>query len=233
MSEPADLGRRHLLASALFPGLERWLEPLTAAPSSWMRWFQAIRKDEVKICRALLQRGFDPNTLEPERSDTGLILAVREGAHQVFKLLLATPEINLDLRSANGDNALMIACFKGDQAMALALIEQGAEINRPGWTALHYAAASGSLPLLRALLDHDAYIDAASPNQTTVLMMAARGGHGPALQLLLEAGADAQLKNALGQTAYDFAQAHGHTALLTLLPISGPATLSQPSAASP
>ena len=233
MSEPANLGRRHLLASALFPGLERWLEPLTVEPSSWRQWFRAIRKDEVEICRVLIQRGFDPNTLEPERFDSGLILAVREGAHQVFRLLLATPEIKLDLRSANGDTALMIACFKGDQAMALALIEQGAEINRPGWTALHYAAASGSLPLLRALIDHDAYIDAASPNQTTPLMMAARGGHAPGLQLLLEAGADAQLKNALGQTAYDFAQAQGHTNLLRLLPVSGLATPSQPSAPSP
>ena len=56
------------------------------------------------------------------------------------------------------------------------------------------------------LLDNHAYIDAASPNGTTPLMMAAFYGTPSAVKLLLEAGADPLLKNVQGLSAIDFAQ---------------------------
>jgi hypothetical protein len=55
------------------------------------------------------------------------------------------------------------------------------------------------------LLENHAYIDAASPNGTTPLMMAAQYGTSDAVQLLLDEGADPSLKNQLGLTASDFA----------------------------
>ncbi|MGB4584254.1 MAG: ankyrin repeat domain-containing protein [Rhodoferax sp.] len=58
---------------------------------------------------------------------------------------------------------------------------------------------------MQLLLDENAYIDAASPNNTTPLMMAAHYGTAAAVKLLLEAGADPMLKNDLGLTAIDFA----------------------------
>jgi uncharacterized protein len=168
--------RRRLLLAGLFPGLQRWFEPLQPKPDSYTAWFEAARMDDVKLCKDLLARGFDSNTIEPEKLDTALLIAVRQGAAKVTQLLLSTPGVNLDARSRNGDSSLMLAAFKKDLPTAQALIERGAEINRPGWTALHYAATAGSLPIVRLLLDHDAYIDAESPNKTTPLMMAARGG---------------------------------------------------------
>ncbi|MBP9640277.1 MAG: ankyrin repeat domain-containing protein, partial [Acidovorax sp.] len=59
--------------------------------------------------------------------------------------------------------------------------------------------------ILALLLENHAYIDAASPNGSTPLMMAAQYGTREALQLLLEEGADPALKNQLGLTATDFA----------------------------
>ena len=50
------------------------------------------------------------------------------------------------------------------------------------------------------------YIDAESPNKTTPLMMAARKGDLPAVKLLVQEGADLDLKNMLGLTAIDFAR---------------------------
>jgi uncharacterized protein len=55
------------------------------------------------------------------------------------------------------------------------------------------------------LLDENAYIDAASPNGTTPLMMAAMYGTTEAVKLLLESGADPTLRNQLGMSAWDFA----------------------------
>ncbi len=212
-----DPSRRALFAAALLPGLEKWLEPLTVRSKSWDDWFRAIRNDDVNRCRALLARGFDVNTLDAERFDTGLIIAVRERSAKVFRLLLETPGIDVDARSRNGDTALMVAAFLPDAVAVQALLERGAEVNRPGWTPLHYAASSGSILVIRVLIDHHAYIDAVSPNKTTPLMMAARAGRREAVQYLLDEGADVSLKNDRGLNASDFARAQGHTDIAAAL----------------
>lgn len=208
-----DHGRRRFMAAALVTEFGRLFEPWLPQRRSYDEWFNAIRLDDTRRVKALLDRGFDPATIEPERYDSGLIVAVRHKSPKVFHLLLSTPGVDLDARSRNGDTALMIAALQSDTAMALALIDKGAQINRPGWTALHYAAASGSLAIIRRLLEESAFIDAESPNRTTPLMMAARAGHMEAVRLLLDEGADPALRNELGLHAADFARAQGHDEL--------------------
>ena len=100
----------------------------------------------------------------------------------------------------------MMAALKGHLELVRQLIGRDADVNKPGWTALHYAATNGHVAVMQLLLDHHAYIDAESPNGTTPLMMAAQYGSPGAVKLLLEAGADPLLKNQLGLTAIDFAQ---------------------------
>jgi len=207
---PHNPGRRQLLAAVVLADadsvVQRFLQPKA---DSYREWFEAVRVDDVRRVQSLLARGFDPNSLEPERFDTALILSVRLKSSKVFSALLQVQDVNLNARSLNGDTALMIAAYQPDIPRALALISKGAEINRVGWTALHYAAASGSIPIIQRLLDASAFIDAESPNKTTPLMMAARSGHSAVVRLLLEEGADPTLKNEAEMTAADFARAQG------------------------
>lgn len=184
--------------------------PFAVLAGAYDDFFRAVKLDDAAVVKSLLARGFDPNTIEPERGDTGLILALREDSMNVFNALLNAPDINLEAKTGNGDNALMIACFKGNKRAVEALLAKGAEVNRPGWTPLHYAAASGHNDIVRLLLDRSAYIDAESPNKTTPMMMAARGGHIMTVKLLLDEGADATLRNDLGMNAIDFAAKYEH-----------------------
>jgi len=183
--------------------------PGIALAGAYDDFFKAVKLDNIKQVQSLLQRGFDPNTVEEERSETGLIIALREDANKVFELLLQTKDVNLDARARNGDSALMIAAYKGRYDAVKALLDKGAEPNQTGWAALHYAAAVGNNEIVQLLLDRSAYIDAESPNQTTPIMMAARGGHILTVKLLLDEGADVTLKNGAGMTALDFARAGG------------------------
>lgn len=173
-------------------------------------FFRAVKMDDASEVKSLLARGMDPNLVEQERGDSGLILALREGSMKVFSTLLDARNINLELKSRNGDNALMIASYKGNKPAVEALLAKGAEVNRPGWTPLHYAAAIGNNDIVQILLDKSAYLDAESPNKTTPIMMAARSGHILTVKLLLDSGADATLKNELGLNAIDFANKHNH-----------------------
>lgn len=197
------LGRLSLAAIvALAPGL--------ALAGAYEDYFHAAKMDDAKVIKSLLARGFDPNTIEPERGDTGMILGLRENSMRVFEVLLYAPGVNVNARARNGDTALMIAAYKGNRRAIDALLDKGAEVNKPGWTALHYAAYIGDNEIVKRLLGHSAYIDAQSPNKTTPLMMAAWAGHAGTTRLLLDAGADASLKNERGMTAIDFAMEHNH-----------------------
>lgn len=178
--------------------------PTAATAGSYDDFFAAIKTDDASAIDKLLRRGFDPNTPDAQ-GVAGLLLAVREPSPKVIKLLLKSPKINAEVRNAKDESALMFAAIDGQLEIAEALIEGGADVNKPGWAPLHYAATKGNIPMIELLLENHAYIDAESPNQSTPLMMAAMYGSTAAVKVLLEAGADPQIKNEQGLTAIDFA----------------------------
>ena len=199
--------RRAVLAGWIAAGA---VLALPAFAGSYTDYFRAVGSDNAAEVSSLLERGFDPNTIEAKRGETGLMVAIQEGAKKVIPVLLEARGINLEARAFNGNTALMLAAYKKMPQLVQALLDQGAEVNQPGWTALHYAASAGDNAIVQMLLDKSAYIDAESPNGTTPIMMAARSGHILMVKLLLDAGADATLKNQQGLSAIDFARKFGH-----------------------
>ena len=158
----------------------------------------------MKTVQALLQRGFDPNTVNP-KGVPALLVAVQEPSIKVAQLLASWPKIKAEVRNENDESALMLAALKGYFPLVKLLVENDADVNKPGWTPLHYAASRGHVPVIMHLLEHSAYIDAESPNGTTPLMMAAMYGSPESVKALIQAGADPTLKNQLGLSALDFA----------------------------
>jgi ankyrin repeat protein len=177
---------------------------------SYEDFFAAIQQDNPGVIRQLLNRGFDANTVDP-KGQHGLYLALQQPSPKAAQVLLDWPKTNVNVLNANGESPLMLAAIKGDLDMVAALIKKDADVNKTGWTPLHYAASKGHLAIMNLLLENHAYIDAESPNGTTPLMMAAQYGTGPAVQLLLDAGADPLLKNQQGLTAIDFARRASRT----------------------
>jgi uncharacterized protein len=177
----------------------------TSYAGSYEDYFSAVRSDDGPAITALLARGFDGNVPDP-KGDHALLVAVRENAVKAVAALLAWNKIEVEPRNKADESPLMLAALGGQLDIAKRLIDLGADVNKTGWTPLHYAATRGHLDLMNLLLEKNAYIDAASPNGTTPLMMAAFYGTPSAVKLLLEAGADPLLRNQKDLTAIDFAQ---------------------------
>jgi uncharacterized protein len=159
----------------------------------------------VRTVTRLLQRGFDPNTISP-KGVHGLFLAVQSDALKTAGVLINWPKTQVEWRSDKDESPLMLAALKGHVDLVNQLIAKEADVNKTGWTPLHYAASGARRPILLILLEHSAYIDAESPNGSTPLMMAAMYGDVECVKLLLESGADPTLQNQQGLSASDFAR---------------------------
>lgn len=178
-----------------------------ARAGSFEEFFAAIQRDDADTITTLLLRGFDVNTRDP-KGQVGLTLALQAGSLKVFDVLLLGSNLQVDARNAKDESPLMIAALRGHVGAVQALLARDADVNKTGWTPLHYAATSSQPQqpeIIALLLEHHAFIDAESPNGTTPLMMAAHYGTRESVQLLLEEGADPSLKNQLGLTAAAFA----------------------------
>ncbi len=167
-------------------------------------FFAAVERDANSRVLELLLRGFDPNTISP-RGGTALMIAIQEPSPKVLQVLLGLDQVDVNLINRHDETALMLASLKGLEPAVRRLIERGADVNKTGWTALHYAATGGHVGIMRLLFEHHAFVDPESPNGTTPLMMAARYGNGEAVKLLLEEGAVVTARNRLGLSALDFA----------------------------
>ena len=181
---------------------------LLAAPAkagAYEDFFQGIKQDNGRLITHLLQKGIDPNSVDPS-GVPGLIVAVKDTSYEVATVLINWPGTRVEARNAADESPLMLASLNGALTLCQLLISKGAHVNKTGWTPLHYAATHGHLEVMNLLLEAHAYIDAESPNGTTPLMMAAKYGPGQAVNLLLDAGADSTLRNAMNLTALDFAK---------------------------
>jgi len=179
-----------------------FLSPVVAG--SYEDFFSAVQRDDAPAVAQLIRLGFDPNTPSPQGLHP-LFEAINAPAPKVAHALTKAPATKVDLRNAHDETPLMMASIKGLDLLAKLLIDRDADVNKTGWTPLHYAASNGRLVVMNLLLDHHAYVDAPSPNGTTPLMMAAMYGSPSAVKLLPEAGADPTIRNDLGLSAVDFA----------------------------
>lgn len=200
--------RRWLLAGTVLAALAAG----NARAGAYEDFFIALGNDDAGSVLGLLQRGFDPNTVD-EKGQPALLLALRDGAFRVAETLLRSPQLKVDQANASGETALMMAALKGHADWVRRLVERGAAVNREGWTALHYAATGPQPAIVSWLLDQGAHIDARSPNGSTPLMMAARYGAEDAALVLLARGADPRLRNQRNLGAGDFARAAGRDKL--------------------
>lgn len=184
---------------------------------------------------------------EDEDLKARLFQAIEAGDRDALERLLDTDPGLAAARNAEGASALMWAAYYRKWDLCDLLQERGAQPdvfeaavlglkdrvralvrgNRAllgrtsfdGWTPLHLAAHFGRTDVVRALLAEGASHRAVSENSTKnqPLQAAAAGGQPEAVEVLLEAGADADARSHEGVTALHVAAANGRSEVVRLL----------------
>lgn len=126
-------------------------------------------------------------------------------------------------RAAQGSTALMGAAASGCEECVRLLLARGADVKArtgSGLTALHNAAYEGSSDMVKRLLNAGAPVNVADERGLTPLMLAAnsRNHNAEAVHILLEHGADPNVKDAQGRTAADWARASSQAEIVKVLP---------------
>ncbi len=142
-----------------------------------------------------------------------------KGRDALFDLLMARPDIDVNVCTSPGRSALMAAIGNKHERCARRLIEKGADVqlqDERGNHPLLVAARTGSIPLVHAILKAATERGQKLPLDAP-LLVAAENGHGRICSILAEAGANPETRDAEGQTPFIKAAINGHLDSLTAL----------------
>ena len=168
----------------------------------------AIIKRNIPLIELLISKGADVNAQDADGL-TPLHFAVRREDNDIVNYLL-NRGADVNIRDTNGLTPLYFAITrKVNEEIVQDLLDQGANINvtdKNGLTPLHRAVIEvRGEEEIRYLLDKGADVNAKDIENSTPLHYAARQGYITTSNLLLQFGADINLKNNNGKTAFQLA----------------------------
>lgn len=193
-------------------------DPLTAARIDELR--RAVRTGNAAAAKRLLASGLAPNSLM-ENGDTLFTYAMRSDSPETAKVVMEAEGFDPNALNRFGETPLMLAVFKGNEAIFKRLLELGASTKgAPGkWTPLHYAATEGRRTFVDYLIEHGADVNAQTKAGVTPLMMAARKPSRVVVTQLLRAGAYRDYCTDKGMSPADFARNAGDDELADYLKV--------------
>ena len=160
--------------------------------------------------QAAIESGANINFRQPDTGITPLIAAAKYNQAAIPLLLKARADTSAH-DTQYGATVLMWATVYADGPKVITmLLAAGADIkdrDGGGGTALMWAAETNPNPeIVRALLAAGAEVNSRDNNGQTPLIHAAKGNSAGVVGLLMQAGSDPKVKDALGNTALTFAK---------------------------
>ena len=191
----ATFGRAGLCAALVVLSVQQ-LGGQTGPPRDH-RLLIAVREQDRARAAMLVKQGADVNAAQPDGA-TALHWAVHWEDVELADLLI-NAKANVNAANDLGVTPLVMAAMSGNPRLVERLLAAGANANaalESGETALMLAARAGSVPAVKALLGRGARVDAREGTRgQTALMWAIVNRHSEVTRLLVEAGADVNLRS--------------------------------------
>src|ERR1043165_538197 len=179
----------------------------------------AAARGELDVVNLLLSRGVDVN-VKDNRGYTALAHALEARYPEVEEALLNRPELNPNVGGLLERPVLLAYVWRDNKKATERLLALGADVkllDKDGDTALHGAAETGNVEIMRMLLDKGADPNAKNKEGGTQLMWAAVFGNDDAVRLLLSRGANPALKDNDGVTALEWATRNNRQSTMAVL----------------
>ena len=152
-------------------------------------------------------------------SQSDVFYVARSGTVEDLKTLVnKTPEI-INTKNENGFTPLILACYKGNVAVAKFLMENSKTINTSSdmGTPLMACVVKGNNVIAELLLQKGANPNLTDNKGTTALMYAVQFQNIDAVKLLLKYKADIEHKDKEGKTAFEFAVFTNNDEIINIL----------------
>jgi ankyrin repeat protein/beta-lactamase regulating signal transducer with metallopeptidase domain len=172
--------------------------------------------DDVK---ALVNSGANVDVRQGKFKGAPLQYAAAQGHAEVVKFLIES-QARVDSADTFGRTPLMWAATHGHLEVVQLLMNHGADRNartNTGWTPLRYAIQSENVELIK-FLKGQATLNELDGDGFSELHRAASGGHADRARILLDAGADVNVRQATFKgTPLQYAASSGHAEVVKLL----------------
>eukprot|EP00005_Dracoamoeba_jomungandri_P006095 CAMPEP_0174251420 /NCGR_PEP_ID=MMETSP0439-20130205/1245_1 /TAXON_ID=0 /ORGANISM="Stereomyxa ramosa, Strain Chinc5" /LENGTH=862 /DNA_ID=CAMNT_0015331723 /DNA_START=83 /DNA_END=2672 /DNA_ORIENTATION=+ len=167
----------------------------------------AVDKNHKNVVLLLLLNNANVNQLD-KFSHSALHRAVALGHCGIVKVLLAHGA-DPNLQNGNGWTVAHVASYYGRKEIVTELLKcKHIDLNiqnKDGWTALHCASMQGFPEIVSQLIRAKCNINSVSNDGSTPLHLATAYDHLPTALLLLNCGANGNLRNSEGKRAFDLA----------------------------
>lgn len=173
----------------------------------------------VEEAASLIDDGADVNVPQMKFQGTPLQYAAAGGKTEMVELLLSNGA-SIDSIDSAGRTPLMWAADQGRTEMVKLLLKHKADINaetKTGWTAFRYAVQSGQPDMVK-LFQGKVPVDQLDKDGFAALHRAASGGQAKSVQILVDAGADVNVRHKTYQgTPLQYAANEGHAEVVKIL----------------
>ncbi|XP_016065994.1 PREDICTED: fibronectin type 3 and ankyrin repeat domains protein 1 [Miniopterus natalensis] len=222
--EPRTLYRFRLKVSS--PSGEYAYSPVASAsttrePISCEHLHRAVNVNDEDLLVGILQGGSVKVDVPNKLGLTALMVAAQKGYTRLVKILISNGT-DVNLRNGSGKDSLMLACYAGHLDVVKYLRGHGASWKARdlgGCTALHWAADGGHCHVVEWMLKDGCEVDAtdAGSGWTPLMRVSAVSGNQRVASLLIEAGANVNVKDKGGKTPLMVAVLNNHEELVQLL----------------